>query len=466
MSRRVSAILARIMGLAALAAAGGSISSVSLAAEGLNANSTLPLRGSISGCATGNVVCDSFAPVDTQTTEAAPAGLRLDFATDANDGAYGYPVGSVPHFIEEASPPPFDLDWSVGLRGAYVNNSMTGTRYEALISPNATLSYEGSRTRVIFGAGADVSRSSTDALRLGALRTSLDADYKFDRDMQIENRAVLSLTQASPDDPALATGVIEAPLTFVGSLDSTLTRRFGRLDVALRGNLERDAYGQSTLAGQIKQDNTSSDRSVIGGGLRLSYALTPIIKVFVDGDAAHDTFDAVSPSLGVKGDGTSYAVRSGLSGQWGERLSAEASIGFGLRRFDASALDEVTATLYDARVVYKPNGTLTLTGAFTTRFTPPGPNGSGTTRVDHVASADVNYRVNSWLALRALANWSSAELSGTGGTERGYGLGLGADYLVNSHTTVNADYGFAHNETASNPNTDEHRVTLGVTISR
>jgi hypothetical protein len=454
------------MGLAALAAAGGSISSASLAAEGLRTNDQVLLRGAISDCASGEVTCDAFAQRKSERAGSASVGLRIDHPADVNDAAYGYPVGSVPHFVEEASPPPFDLDWSVGLRGAYVNNSTTGARYEALISPNATLSYEGSRTRVIFGAGADVSRSSTDALRLGALRMSLDADYKFDRDMQIENRGVLSFTQASPDDPSLATGVIEAPLTFVGSLDSTLTRRFGRLDVALRGNLERDVYGDSTLAGQIKQDNTSSNRSVVGGGLRLSYALTPIIKVFVDGDAAHDTFDAISPSLGVKADGTSYAVRSGLSGQWGERLSAEASIGFGLRRFDASALDEVTAMLYDARVVYKPDGTLTLTGAFTTRFTPPGPNGSGTTRVDHIASADVNYRVNSWLALRALANWSSADLSGTGGTERGYGLGVGADYLVNSHTTVNADYGFSHSETASNPNTDEHRVTLGVTISR
>jgi hypothetical protein len=78
----------------------------------------------------------------------------------------------------------------------------------------------------------------------------------------------------------------------------------------------------------------------------------------------------------------------------------------------------------------------------------------------------VGYTVNSWLALRAKANWSTSRFIGSGETEREYGWGLGADYSVNAHTAVTADYDYAKTTNSTDGVEDAHRVTMGVTVSR
>jgi hypothetical protein len=456
---------ARVAGLVTLAVTAGLGASVAQAGDG--SGSTNPqLRGSI---------IDPADPIDlTGGTAPAPVFQQAPLErVDINDPDFGYPVGEAPHAIGDMSYDPvepqvplFDLDWSLGLRGAYIT-SETSTRYEALVAPAVALTYEGVRGRLAFGADGAVSRSSdSDALRLNALRVSIAADYRFNQFTQLETDTNLVLTKASPDDPALASGVIDPPLTFIGTIDSTLTRQFGRFDVSLRGGLERDAYGPSTLTGPITQDNTSDNRILIGTGLRIAYGLTPIIKVFADGGVSHDFYDAPSPAFGVKANGTDYALQTGLSGNWGETLQAEGSIGIGLRRFDTAGVSEVVSTLFDAKLVYRPRNTVAITAGFATNVAPPGPDGTGTARTEYVASGDLAYTVNPWLALRALASWTYVDLAGSAGNERGYGFGVGADYALNRNTALTADYGFAHYETASNPDSNTHLVTVGVTVKR
>ena len=66
----------------------------------------------------------------------------------------------------------------------------------------------------------------------------------------------------------------------------------------------------------------------------------------------------------------------------------------------------------------------------------------------------------------SLADWNSARFVGSANTETGYGLGVGADYKVNAHTAVTADYNFDHSNSTSNGVQDAHRVTVGITLSR
>ena len=147
-------------------------------------------------------------------------------------------------------------------------------------------------------------------------------------------------------------------------------------------------------------------------------------------------------------------------------LEATASAGVGLRRFDAASPGEVVTQLYDAQITFTPDPTWRMTAGFATTVAPPGPNAGGTARVDYTANAEVAYTVNSWLALRALADWNATRFAGNADTETGYGLGAGADYKVNAHTAVSADYGYDHSESTANGVQQAHRVTVGITLSR
>jgi predicted porin len=106
-----------------------------------------------------------------------------------------------------------------------------------------------------------------------------------------------------------------------------------------------------------------------------------------------------------------------------------------------------------------------FTAGIETALAPAGADNPGTARIQYSAFANAQYTVNSWLRLRATADWSQSELVGTGTTERRLGLGAGADYAVSAHTSLNADYGFGNTDNA-NGNTLSHQVSVGLTISR
>ena len=74
--------------------------------------------------------------------------------------------------------------------------------------------------------------------------------------------------------------------------------------------------------------------------------------------------------------------------------------------------------------------------------------------------------MNPWLKLRADAQWSEAHYQGIDSDEYKWGLGAGADYLLNEHTDLTADYSFLRTEKTPDPATDEHQVTVGVKFHR
>jgi hypothetical protein len=358
---------------------------------------------------------------------------------------------------------PFEIDWSLGLRGAYQRDE-SGTHYEMLVLPSVTLTNEWRRARLSATADAEIDKLAGDKAQLAALRLAVAGDYRLDTATSLTGNAELSLTQEStltaPLDEA------EPPRIISASIDGTLTRDFGRITGELRGGFGREGYGDTTLTDGTIVGNADSTNTFGSAGLRLGLKLTPILSIFGDASIARDIYDAVSPALGAKADGTDYALKAGIAGNWGhDRLQAEASVGVGLRRYDAANLGEVRTTLYDASLTYHPDETWTIGATLSTEIVPPGGD-VDETRIRYALGADLGYRINSWLALRASADWSRADGVGTGITDTSYGWGVGADYTLNTHTDLSADYAFSHTESSPDPVREAQRVTVGVTFKR
>lgn len=361
---------------------------------------------------------------------------------------------------------PVGLDWSMGLRGAYVQDAY-GKRFETDLLPSVTLAQKDSRAALSVNANGDFAKTGSDPMRIGALRLGFDGSYNVDRLTSVTGGAIFSLSQDSPDVPGTPSNVTEAPLVGSGSADIGVTRKISRFDVSLRGNVERDVYGPTTFDDGTQQTHVDENRWLAGVGLRVSHPITPIVSGFTDLSASRDAFDAASPTLSVKLDGADYALRAGFSGAWDSVLEAEASVGLGLRRFNDPSVPDISATLYDASVTYRPNATLTLTGAFSTSIQPTGVNASGSAEVEYAAVGGIAYQINQWLGVRASAGWHNAEIADSGGaTDKGYGLGVGSDYAINGHTRLSLDYAFTHSEVTPSPPQDSHVVTVGVTVAR
>lgn len=361
--------------------------------------------------------------------------------------------------------PFYAVDWSLGLRGAYVQDS-NGSRFETLLLPSASLAHAGDRLSFSSGASAEISKTGDGAVSVDALRLKAGNTLSFNPDSSLATNASLAMTREDPHNPDVAANVAETPVEVSGTVDGTFTRKFGRFSLALRGNAERDVFGPTIFSDSSTEDNTPQNTTAAGGGLRVGFALTPILEPFIDAGVARTVFDAPSTSLGVKLDGNTYTVKAGISAKWDPLLEAEASIGLGLERFDDATLADVRATLYDARLTYRPSDALTLSGEFSTSIGAPGPNGAGTAKIDYTATAKADYKVNEWLNWRASAAWHNASYAQSSTSDDGYDFGIGADYSLSKHAKLSADYAFSHSEITPNPATDSQTVTLGMTLQK
>lgn len=376
------------------------------------------------------------------------------------------PVLDSGEWVNEPYDPFFNIDWAVALRGSYTK-ATAGERFDTLLVPSVSLEHIGTRSAINVDASAEIVRPSAgNTIDISALRLGLQTGYDLDSNTRLTGSGNLSLTQAIAGTPGLASNIAIAPQTATGGIDLGVTRQFGRFSVGITGAAQRIVYGTTTLTNGTVTDNSEQNYWALDTGLRVGFEATPIFEVFGVAGIGRDIFDLPSTSLMAYPNATDVTLKGGVTGRWNGILEATTSAGVGLRRFDAAGLGEVVTQLYDAQVTFTPDPTWRMTAALATVVAPPGPNAGGTTRVDYTARAEVAYTVNSWLALRTLADWNSAHFVGTADTETGYGLGAGADYKVNAHTAVSADYGYDHSESTANGVQDAHRVTVGITLSR
>ncbi len=407
------------------------------------------------------------APADRLT----PQGLPVHPDQTVPDGA----LTAQPAFLDApvmvAAPPPdwhpgVDLDWAVSLRGAFVNSSRTGERYEAILAPGFSLTALGLRSETRFVAGAEIAKQGDELTRISSFATGLDYSYALDASTDLSAGADIVVTQPANDDPTLEGGVATAPITLDGTAGFAVERQGGRLDMGLRGAVFRTELTETAYADGAVNPNDDQQVTGLTAGGRVGYRLTPVLTAFVDGEATREAFDAPSRSLLVKQDGTTYLAKAGLTGEWGDVLLAEAAAGIGTRAFDDPALSSAAAGLYDLSLTFQPTRTLKLKGSFGTSLVAAAPTTGAGAVVEYVAASELGYTVNSWVGLRALAGARWASYLGAVGQDTAYYAGAGADVKLSRNLSVSTDYRFTHTEQSEKPAEDAHRVEVGVTVSR
>ena len=378
-----------------------------------------------------------------------------------------YPPAPVPQeFAVPSEPghPPLEIDWSIGLKGSY-SSTTSGERFVTTLNPAVSAVHQGVRTDFVLEGDADLTRDTDGTLGVTGLDLDFAATTRLNRDTTANGSARLSLSRDLPSTPGLDPVIVEPPLTITGRLNGGVDRQFGKFNLGLDGAIARTVYGPTTRSDTGVTDNSSQNVWEGDATLRLGLQATPIIEIFTEAGLGRDWYDGTGAG-GIKGDATSRTLRAGLAGKWNGLLSASASVGVGQHDFDNGSLSDITTRLYDASITYSPDPTLNLTGTLATTVEPTGADSAGTARVAHTATARLDYTVNSWLRLRASADWARSWLEGSTETEQRQGAGIGADYKVNAYTAVSADYDYAHRDNSVSGVLDSHTVSLGVTVRR
>jgi len=381
-----------------------------------------------------------------------------------------YPAAPVPEDFAVPNEPghsPLDIDWSVGLRGSYSSQSDGEDSFVTTLSPQASGTYRGQRSTLTFTGSTDLARANgSDTIGITGAALEVSGQYALDGLTTLSGHAALGHARDLPGTPGLDPQIIRPAGETTASLGLGVTRRFGRFNLGLDGTLARTAYGDSLRRDTGLTNHDDSNFWSSNASLRLGYQATPIFEVFGAAEIGRDMFDRPSDSLGERLDATDKTLRAGVTGTWGEIVSASASMGLGQRDFDADGFSDVSTELYDASITFRPDPTLNLTAGLSTIIAPPGADAVGTARIEHSANAEIDYTVNSWLRLRASADWTRWKQVDGSERETRYGLGAGADYQVSRHTALSADYDYGHRENSASGTLDSHTISVGVTLQR
>jgi hypothetical protein len=380
-----------------------------------------------------------------------------------------YPAAPVPEAFAvppEPGHPPFDLDWSVGLRGT-VTQSSDGDSFVTSVNPRFTATHDGQRADLVIEGEADVVRpwEPEDDLALRSLRLSISAVAPIDSVTSVTADGSIALDRELANDPVLDPIIIVPPEVVTGALGLGVERTFGRFNVSWAGDAQRVVYGDTERRDTGTTDNSDQNVWGLDTSLRLGFQATPIFEVFTEASTGRDIFDEPS-DLGLRSDATSYALRGGVAGEWRSVLAASASLGLGYHDFDQDGIEDVWTQLYDASLTFRPDPTIDITARLRSSVDPVGADADGSARISRIAEAELAYIVNSRLRLRASADWRYADFTQSPETERAFGAGTGADFSFNSHAALSADYGFEHRDNSVDGTLDVHTIGLGVTLQR
>lgn len=368
--------------------------------------------------------------------------------------AVGTLCGAAPALAQDG------LDWSVGLRGSYISNSLSGGRAETALTPEAALVLGGEAGTVRLSAGSALAFDSDGQGRVADLHAGAEGSYRLGATTLLDGALRLGLTQARPGDSGLPANTLHAPLVVDGAARGSVTQNLGKVDVTATLAAARHVEGKTTLDDLSTIDNTAQSYWQGGATLRVGYELTPLLAAFLEGDASVRAFDAPDPVLARFLDGRTYQLRGGVSYAQGSVIAAEASVGRAWLDYIDPALTDRQSWVYTASLTVQPDETVSFAGGLETSIGPSS-DVAGDTDVGYALTAAARYTVNPWLTLRGSAGWDRTVTLGAKTASGGYEAGGGFDLQTARHVVWSADYRYRHD---APPAADTHTVTVGVKL--
>jgi hypothetical protein len=284
-------------------------------------------------------------------------------------------------------------------------------------------------------------------------------DGKIDvlRDTTIDYGGNFSITTLRPGSPELQQGSTNAastnqPVTWSAGGYVGGTQKFNRLEVSLRGALDRAQTGDATFSDGSTQKLSLNDYTTVGLRPRISYEITPGLKPFVEATVDRRVYDNVYDVNNFKRSSNGYAARAGASFEIVKEVTGEVSGGYVQRDYDDPRLVKLRGPTVDASVIWtaSPLTTVTLRGSTTANETTIA-NASGamtrriTGEISHALLRNVTltgtagYQVTSYQGTNLQTSSSSTS---TGINERLLTANVKAEYALTRSVVIKASYSY------------------------
>ncbi|MEZ5871090.1 MAG: outer membrane beta-barrel protein [Nitratireductor sp.] len=335
-----------------------------------------------------------------------------------------------------------------------------------------------SQTDATFRAQSDWSRHQAGLEATATIRRSGDEDTI--PDLSVKGNVRLDLvdgfaatasggyryTTEALTSNSLGSTVSERPGVHSLTGSAQVERSGGKLDIALRGSLERTLYNDATLSGGGILSQSDRNNTLYQVSARAAYGSTDALKPFVQAGIGWRVHDEKTDRNGEERDSVIYDLRTGLQVDLGPKLKGEVSVGYLSEDFSDANIDSLSGMSLNAGIDWSPVRETQIRLSAATTFggsTTAGDNGS----INQNVSLEGKRRVRDNLELNAKASIDVARYGTSGGMDVAYTTGAGLEYWISRFLSVTADVEHQQFNSATAGNSwDATSFRLGVAVQR
>ncbi len=258
-------------------------------------------------------------------------------------------------------------------------------------------------------------------------RTNLEGGLRYEQTFEGRGSNELPDAASSPSK------------THKTELFGQINHRFNRLGFRLRGQLNQNEFDNVVLNSGAILNNHQRDYDEHLAALRISYAFSPRLFVFADGELGQRIFDERRDGNGFVQGSESWLWAIGTRLEFSPSLSLSGRFGYTRIDPDEATYGELDGVIYDASLIWLPTSlsTLTLNGktevAETTQSGSPGSlNRSLSVAFDH-----------SWthrFSTNVLSEYEVRDYAGISQIDRTLTFGVGAQYLLSRSWALDTGY--------------------------
>jgi hypothetical protein len=338
----------------------------------------------------------------------------------------------------------------------YMQTGLKGSLTSDWSEHQLTVSGEGTWDKTLSGIPQDDPEGQIQAaLRLDvsdATKVNLRAGFAMEREDISAANAIANATNQALVSTYTATAEV--------------THDLGVIRGTAGIDFERQTYGDAQLDnGQFVSQKDRNENTVTLRG-RIGYELSQAIIPFIEGSYARTLYDEHRDTLGFIRDAQIYAIKTGIEGDFGEKLRGEISTGYALAEFDDSRLESISAITFDGKATWSPHRGTDVDLGLKTEIEPSTTAG---------ASGDVAYTANAALTQAiidtlkghvstafTLRDYSTASLA----NQTVYDLGAGVTWGLSRSIDLSADVAWEKTMQKGTADSDVFTALIGVSLKR
>ncbi|MCJ9754429.1 outer membrane beta-barrel protein [Neorhizobium sp. BETTINA12A] len=339
------------------------------------------------------------------------------------------------------------------IRRDYLSTAIRGTLTSDWSRHSLTITGEGTLERNL---GSSSQGEQPEANINADLRLDLSNDtvahvtggYKFSRENDYDPNALGGASTQS--------GVHE----FTGG--ASVQRDFGKIRGTAALDLSRASYTDAKLSDGTIVSMKDRNRTGIDGRLRLGYELSPALVPYVEVATGHTFYDLRHDNSGYARSSQSYAARTGVEFDLGEKLRGEIGTGYEVVDYEDDRLKSVGAVTFSGSATWSPQrGTNIDLGLRTTVQDSTTPGQSGW--VEYRATAALTHEMRDNLIARLTGSSTLRNFPSGGPSDETVWIGgAGLTWAINRYLDLTGDVEY---EQAGGGGTNDKIVRAGVGLT-